>query len=404
MIGNPPYIFVRDNLTKAETDYFTRRYRLAWDKHNTYLLFMELLLELLADKGASAYIVPNSWLTIESGKLLRGAYLDLLTGLADLNYPVFNKVAMEPCIFFATGKPVQGEVEVVRASSRSEFMTAIPTSVDRERWRGNADRITIGQSESVAAVLAALRSNASQVCNRFDVRTGLQAYEKGKGTPRQTQADVDDHIFDRDRRTDAETHPYLQGKDVHRFGLAWSGTWMRYGPWLSQPRDIEMFTRPRVLLREITARPPYSLLSCFAGETYLSNKSVLTILHEKDDSSELKALAAVLNSKLMTFFYKGYGVKGERKLFPKVVIRNLREFPYPKTPARADINDLAALYDRIVSTKGKVSAARTPHAKDAASRQLDAYQDQLDSAVFALFGASQEDRDVIGGVLETAVE
>ena len=157
VIGNPPYIFVRDNLTKAETDYFTRRYRLAWDKHNTYLLFMELLLELLADKGASAYIVPNSWLTIESGKLLRGAYLDLLTGLADLNYPVFNKVAMEPCIFFATGKPVQGEVEVVRASSRSEFMTAMPSSVDRERWRGNADQITIGQSESVAAVLAALR-------------------------------------------------------------------------------------------------------------------------------------------------------------------------------------------------------------------------------------------------------
>jgi hypothetical protein len=75
---------------------------------------------------------------------------------------------------------------------------------------------------------------------------------------------------------------------------------------------------------KITAAPPYSLLSCFTDETYLGNKSVLTILHEKDDSAELKALAAVLNSKLMTFFYKGYGVKGERKLFPKVVIREPR--------------------------------------------------------------------------------
>jgi TaqI-like C-terminal specificity domain/N-6 DNA Methylase/Eco57I restriction-modification methylase len=401
VIGNPPYIFVRDNLTNAETDYFTRRYRLTWDKHNTYLLFMELLLELIADKGAGAYIVPNSWLTIESGKRLRGAYIDRLTALTDLNYPVFNKVAMEPCIFFLAGKPIKGAIEVLRASSRPEFVTAVPSSVDRERWRGNADRITISQSESVASVLGVLRANAGQIGDRFDVRTGLQAYEKGKGTPSQTQADVDDHVFDRDRKTDAQTHAYLQGKDVHRFGLAWSGMWMRYGPWLSQPRDMEMFTRPRVLLREITAAPPYSLLSCFTDETYLSNKSVLTILHEKDDSAELKALAAVLNSKLMTFFYKGYGVKGERKLFPKVVIRNLREFPYPKTPARAAISNLAVLYDRLVLTRSKVAATRTPHAKEAASRQLDAYQDQLDAAVFTLFGATQEDRDTIETVLES---
>lgn len=404
VIGNPPYIFVRDNLTKSETNYFTQRYRLAWDKHNTYLLFMELLLELVSEKGASAYIVPNSWLTIESGKLLRGAYLDRLTALADLNYPVFNNVAMEPCIFFATGRSVKGPVEVLRASSRSEFTTAVGSSIDRERWRGNADRITISQSESVAAVLATLRSNAGQIGDRFDVRTGMQAYEKGKGTPPQTQADVDDHVFDRDRKTDAQTHPYLQGKDVDRFGLTWSGMWMRYGPWLSQPRDLEMFTRPRVLLREITAKPPNSLLSCFTDETYLSNKSVLTILHENDDSAELKALAAVLNSKLMTFFYKGYGVKGERKLFPKVVIRNLREFPYPKHSQETSINNLSALYDRIVSTKSKLVAARTPHAKEAASRQLDAYENQLDTAVFALFGATEEDRDAIEGVLESASE
>jgi hypothetical protein len=232
----------------------------------------------------------------------------------------------------------------------------------------------------------------------------MQAYEKGKGTPPQTQADVDDHVFDQDRKIDAQTHPYLQGKDVDRFGLTWSGMWMRYGPWLSQPRELKMFTRPRVLLREITAKPPYSLLSCFTEEPFLSNKSVLTILHENDDFAELKALAAVLNSKLMTFFYKGYGVKGERKLFPKVVIRNLREFPYPKNPERASINNLATLYDRITSTKSKLVGARTPHAKEAASRQLDAYQNQLDTASFGLFGATKQDRDAIEGLLESAAD
>jgi ElaB/YqjD/DUF883 family membrane-anchored ribosome-binding protein len=132
-----------------------------------------------------------------------------------------------------------------------------------------------------------------------------------------------------------------------------------------------------------------------------TNETPRENLQNRSCTIELKALAAVLNSKLMTFFYKGYGVKGERKLFPKVVIRNLREFPYPKTPTQAAISNLAASYDRIVSTKGKVAGARTPHAKEAASRQLDAFQDQLDTAVFTLFGATQEDRDAIEAVLES---
>ena len=134
---------------------------------------MELLLELVGDKGACAYIVPNSWLTIESGKLLRGVYIDRLTALTDLNYPVFNKVAMEPCIFFAAGKPIKGAVEVLRASSRPEFVTALPTSVDRKRWRGNADRITTSQSESLAAVLDGSTRRSGRIGDRFDVRTGL---------------------------------------------------------------------------------------------------------------------------------------------------------------------------------------------------------------------------------------
>lgn len=395
VIGNPPYIFARDNLTKPETDYFSGRYKLTWDKHNTYLLFMELMLDLVADRGSAAYIVPNSWLTIESGKHLRASCLDKITTLSDLNYSVFKNVAMEPCIFFVTGKAVKGPVEVLRASSKLEFTAGKMVSVDRERWRGNANRITVSQSESLSTVLRSLRDKAGQIGDRFDVRTGLQAYEQGKGNPAQTKADVQGHVFDYDSKIDETTHPYLQGKDVFRYGLNWSGMWMRYGPWLSQPREIGMFTRPRILLREITGQAPYALFSCFTDETYLSNKSILTVLHNSNDENELKALSAVLNSKLMTFFYKGYGVKGERKLFPKVVIRNLREFPYPRSPATKSVNALADVYDRIGATKIKLASARTPHARDIAGRQLDAFQDQLDDLAFTFFDTTADDKAVI---------
>lgn len=78
---------------------------------------------------------------------------------------------------------------------------------------------------------------------------------------------------------------------------------------------------------------------------------MLTVLHDHNDEVELKALSAVFNSKLMAAFYKGYGVKGERKLCPKVVIRNLRELPYPKNPDRKALTTLAGLNDRVAAAR-----------------------------------------------------
>jgi hypothetical protein len=91
--------------------------------------------------------------------------------------------------------------------------------------------------------------------------------------------------------------------------------WMQYGPWLSQPRKIGIFSRPRVSIREITAKLPHCIHATFVRETFLNNKSVLNVLNNSDDDDEYKARA----------------VKGARTVFPKLVINNLRELPYPKT-------------------------------------------------------------------------
>ncbi len=47
VIGNPPYIFTREQLSEEERQYFATRYQLSWEKHNTFMLFMERLLRLL---------------------------------------------------------------------------------------------------------------------------------------------------------------------------------------------------------------------------------------------------------------------------------------------------------------------------------------------------------------------
>ena len=103
VIGNPPYIFTREQLSAEERSYFSSTYQFGWEKQNTYLIFMERMLALLSDKGLGGYIVPNSWLTIESAKLLRAEFVNHLTLILDLNFPVFRGVSMEPCVFIVGG-------------------------------------------------------------------------------------------------------------------------------------------------------------------------------------------------------------------------------------------------------------------------------------------------------------
>jgi hypothetical protein len=65
-------------------------------------------------------------------------------------------------------------------------------------------------------VLLKLARKSQPVEALFEVRTGLQAYERGKGTPPQTERDVREHVFDRGKRQNEQSIRYLEGKDVAR--------------------------------------------------------------------------------------------------------------------------------------------------------------------------------------------
>ncbi len=373
--------------------YYSGHYKLAWEKHNTYLLFMELLLKLVSSDGCASFIVPNSWLTIESAKKIRAAYIERLTEVIDLNYAAFKKVSMEPTIFVIEGKSSQAKPLVSRIQSRSEFESRTVRHAARSDWRANGDRITFSDAGD-RAEMDALRARLSNIGSHFDVRTGLQAYEKGKGTPRQSAADVKNHIFDADHKVDATAYRYLEGRDVGPFALDWSGKWMRYGAWLSQPRELPQFTRPRVLIREITAPYPYCLAAAFTDGKYLSNKSVLTVLHAADDTIPLKALACVLNSTLMSVFYKEYAVKSARRLFPKILIKNLREYPFPTVMAPTATKNLAKLYDRYVAARHALANAKS-HQVEARHRHVLSLRSNIDEAVYDYYGLTAEEKKLI---------
>jgi hypothetical protein len=197
VIGNPPYIFTRELLSSAERNYFAKKYSLSWEKHNTFFLFMEAQLKLLKQNGRGSFIVPNSWLTIESGQLIREKIIEHLDAVVDFNYLVFPKVSMEPSIFVVTGRKNVSGVDVLRVRSKEEFFGEAPGQADRSLWRQAGFRIVFAASDEASRIFETVRTRSREIGDVFEVKTGLQAYEKGKGTPPQTAKQVKEHVFDR---------------------------------------------------------------------------------------------------------------------------------------------------------------------------------------------------------------
>ena len=200
-------------------------------------------------------------------------------------------------------------------------------------------RMGASTSEPVATCQAIFERSKAQrsLLGAFSMSAlDFRPMKKEKAVRHRPKLTSRNHVFDRDRRVDKNSVRYLQGADVGRYEINWSGLWMQYGPWLSQPRESGIFQRPRVLIREITGRLPYCIHATFVDKHYLNNKSVLNVLHEADDHDELKCLTAVLNSCAFSIYYKARAVKGARTVFPKLLINNLRELPYPKKIAKPE--------------------------------------------------------------------
>ena len=404
VIGNPPYIFSRENFSSKERDYYATKYKAGWEKRNTYLLFMERLLHLLAPSGRGGFIVPNSWLTVESARRIREMYISHISEIDDLNYLVFDGPSVEPSIFIVTGRNNVADPVVVRARNRTELISTSPLPLPRSVWTQAAGRIVIPEASEEIALVERLLEHASPLGELFDVRTGLQAYEEGKGSPIQTKNMVKDHVFDRHEWEDNDSFRYLQGRDIHRYSLNWSGSWMQYGPWLSQPRTIDLFTRPRVLIREITSPLPYCLSCVFTGDDYLSNKSIITVLDLADDIDQLKLLEVVLNSRVTSLYYKARAVKSARRVFPKIVIRNLAEFPFPVEFDRKLGSSALATSEAVKQVIIQIAECEVPSQRESLQRELHRLEQRLELEVCRLFRLTPDDTDSVMKLTESPSE
>lgn len=124
---------------------------------------------------------------------------------------------------------------------------------------------------------------------------------------------------------------------------------MKYGNNLAAPRIFDIFSSPRLLIREIAGSRPYYFHATYTEEVLLNNRSIINILHPKNDKTELLTLLGIINSKLISWYYTKTNPKANRSMFPKLILQDLSNFPIARVEKK-DKEEIYNLVNKIITT------------------------------------------------------
>lgn len=330
VIANPPYIFARNQSFDDKTkQYYLSHYEVDEYQANTYTLFMELGYKLLKKNGTFAYIIPNNMLTIQSNQKIRDFLLKKSGSLVIINSldKIFADANVDNCLVFL--KKEKSDEVTVGELNKGDFETV--GTVDKEFFGKDNPIFSISMVKYRDAIGAYWKVNNSKTVlnspNISIVKSGIEAYEVGKGKPKQSKRDKDNRIYHSKTKIDNTYMPYIDGNNVGRYKLSWNGEYIKYGPNLAAMRDPMLFEGERILVRQIPSKKVYSIEATMTDADLINDRNSMIV----KDFEKIKPLVllGILNSKIETLWFLIHFDKFQRRLFPQFKVNELAQFPVP---------------------------------------------------------------------------
>jgi hypothetical protein len=405
VIGNPPYVFTRSQgIDESQKSYFYSLYHHQSAQLNTFGMFIERCHALLCKSGVLGFITPNNWLTIDSFTPLRQFIVSNSSGVQIVNIidRVFTAANVDTAIvLFKKGSPTS--ISIKEMKERKEIFSR---QVDISTVRPPAYIIQISllkdpESQKVLDKVALCSRPLSHYCT---VSTGLKAYQTGKGKPPQGEHEKKGRVFHSTCKVDDTYRRYLNGFDVRRYNLVWSGQYLSYGEWLAEPRESVPFNGERLLVRQIPSKPPYLINAVFTDREFYNDINSMVIFSPAEGIS-LKYLLGLMNSRLLSVWFQKTYDKLQRNIFPQFKVKELSLFPIRELDTsnssdKVKYDQLVNLVEQMLKLHVQLNKARTPNDKTTLQRQIEATDRQIDQLVYELYELTDDEIEIVEEALK----
>ena len=331
VIGNPPYGAA---LSQAEKAYISANYQTTEFNFDTYKTFMELGLKLTKQYGYMGYITPNTYFVLEKGAFKLRKFLFEKHTLLDIVelFNVFPTAVVEPTIsIFMNKQPVSNErLEVISVPRKTDLASTfiadgVKSSFKQSQLRDREGYLfNFKETEKEKALVEKINKRSNPLGMYFRVSAGVKPYEKGKGTPPQTKDIVDKKPFEKYDKTDESWTAYVRGKTIDRYTDAWSGEYIKYGPWLAAPRSAEMFKSEKLFIRRTDDYP----IATYDLSGKIGNNSIHCV-YSFDENLEvsLKYALGLINSSLIKWIFRHDNFHMVGKPFAEVKVIYIERLP-----------------------------------------------------------------------------
>jgi hypothetical protein len=362
IVGNPPYHQLSKDKSAplAYRAYLKRRYNTSGGRQNTFIYFTHLGIELTANNGVLSYIIPNTILTQEYYKDTRKL---LLKETSLLKVVFYDKMPFENAVVenvtFIVSKHKQPDYEI------SYYISDVH-SVDYNCTKQKSEFMTSPifafsfKSNNINSKVALDSIKLKDLCN-INQAIALKG-DKSLSVKRDNPS--------------GKYYRLLDGRNINKYSVTWTGEYLDYClERIHSCKTKTIFEVPeKLLFRRVSA----NLIFTYDNNQYYALNTIVVVTLKGEKYISLKYLLALLNSKLLNFYYVTEH-KSTKKVFSEIQARSVGELPI-KHVSQNKQQGFISLVDKILISKEENPQADTS-----------SLENEIDKKVYRLYGLTYDE-------------
>ncbi len=398
VIGNPPYVSfgLRDvgTLTASEGGYYRSRFANSAEyKISLYAVFMQAAIDLVQNGGMTSFIVPDSFLLGRYFSKLRRYTLHKCSvkNLLMIKARVFATATVGTSVIFTFKKQADKDntVHVALCTDTQQFAkdAFVQNSYSQssfEKVEHNRFRLFFRPTEK-ALVDTVEQVPSVKLAGIVKLSSGLIG-KQGK-----------DNIVSSKQTGPLWQRGLLSGEEVRKYAITYKGNYINFDhSELKSGFKDARYSEPKLLGRQTGD----TLIWGYDEENLLCLNN-LHVGNTLDTPYSLKYVLAILNSRMMNFYYSLIALELGRAL-AQTDIETLDTLPIRAidfdSPADKKQHDqLVSLVEQMLSLHRALPAQTDPAARTLTTRALAATDAKIDALVYALYNLSPAEIDLVEG-------
>jgi len=384
VIGNPPYVRPH-NIEGIIKEYFWEHLKTFVAKSDMYNCFMEKGINLVKEQGLFGFIVPHNWTSLESFTAIRKYVLEscLVVQLVQLPKKVFADATVETCIFiFQKKNESKNHFINIFNVDKDKNVTFIRKLLQNDIQKAHLYNFQLYGRDAGYEIIEKIKNNGLPLGNYVSLVYGFKT--------------ADDEKFISSKKINKDYKLFIRSADIFRYGNIVPNEYVWYVPDImiknrqsARPGEIDRFISEKI----IVARMGKELIASYdSGGLFVKDAMLLL----SNGTLSLKYLLALLNSRLLNYYYQEYfntiDVLKNALLSMPIVALNLSQ-----KSDKVKHDDLVSLVDKMLDLKKKEVAELSDHQKTVITRQIDTLDKAIDTAVYELYNLTADEIKVVEG-------